>query len=210
MVMDMKHKKFFAITVCSLLLFTVYFYRDPDRPITKGNNIILSPADGTIEYINFYKSGNPEVFKDGNCYVVNVSKYFPNGCYVIGIFMSPLDVHVNRAPIGGDVVYIKHINGAFYPAFLSGVQKINERNIVIIKNGSEYVGVVQIAGFVARRCWLKIHEGEHVDMGERIGMIKLGSQTALIIPSDYNLKVKVGEKLYAGESIVAIKKGENN
>ena len=204
-----KYKKFFAVAVCSLLLFTVYFYRDPDRDITKGNNIILSPADGTIEYIKFYKNGEAEVFKDGNCYVLNVSKYFPNGCYVIGIFMSPFDVHVNRAPISGEVVYIKHIDGSFYPAFLEGVEKINERNIVIIKNDSEYVGVVQIAGFVARRCWLSIKEGDYIEIGERIGKIKLGSQTAVIIPSNYNITVKVGEKVYAGQTIIAVKNTAN-
>ncbi|MEO2118073.1 MAG: archaetidylserine decarboxylase [Methanocaldococcus sp.] len=204
-----KYKKFFAIAICSLLLFTVYFYRDPDRDITKGNNIILSPADGTVEYIKFYKNGNPEVFKDGNCYVINVSRYFPNGCYVIGIFMSPLDVHVNRAPISGEVVYVKHIEGSFYPAFLSDVEKTNERNIVIIKNGSEYIGVVQIAGFVARRCWLSIKEGDYIEMGQRIGKIKLGSQTAVIIPASYNITVKVGEKVYAGQTIIAIKRTDN-
>ena len=204
-----KYKKFFAVAVCSLLLFTVYFYRDPDREITKGDNIILSPADGTVEYIKFYENGNPEVFKDGNCYVLNVSRYFPNGCYIIGIFMSPLDVHVNRAPISGEVVYIKHIDGSFYPAFLDGVEKINERNIVIIKNGSEYIGVVQIAGFVARRCWLNIKEGDYVEIGQRIGKIKLGSQTAVIIPANYNITVKVGEKVYAGQTIIAVKRTAN-
>jgi phosphatidylserine decarboxylase len=204
-----KYKKFFAVAVCSLLLFTVYFYRDPDREITKGDNIILSPADGTVEYIKFYENGNPEVFKDGNCYVINVSRYFPNGCYIIGIFMSPLDVHVNRAPISGEVVYIKHIDGSFYPAFLDGVEKINERNIVIIKNGSEYIGAVQIAGFVARRCWLNIKEGDYVEIGQRIGKIKLGSQTAVIIPANYNITVKVGEKVYAGQTIIAVKKTAN-
>ena len=204
-----KYKKFFAVAVCSLLLFTVYFYRDPDREITKGDNIILSPADGTVEYIKFYENGNPEIFKDGNYYVLNVSRYFPNGCYIIGIFMSPLDVHVNRAPISGEVVYIKHIDGSFYPAFLKDVEKINERNIVIIKNGSEYIGVVQIAGFVARRCWLSIKEGDYVEMGQRIGKIKLGSQTAVIIPANYNITVKVGEKVYAGQTIIAVKKTAN-
>ncbi|AIJ05928.1 phosphatidylserine decarboxylase related protein [Methanocaldococcus bathoardescens] len=204
-----KYKKFFAIAVCSLLLFTVYFYRDPDRDITKGNNIILSPADGTVEYIKFYKNGEAEVFKDGNYYVLNVSKYFPNGCYVIGIFMSPLDVHVNRAPISGKVVYTKHIDGSFYPAFLKDVEKINERNVVIIKNGSDYIGVAQIAGFVARRCVLNIKEGDYVEMGERIGKIKLGSQTAVIIPSNYNITIKVGEKVYAGQTIVAVKNTAN-
>ena len=204
-----KYKKFFAVAVCSLLLFTVYFYRDPDREITKGDNIILSPADGTVEYIKFYENGNPEVFKDGNCYVINVSRYFPNGCYIVGIFMSPLDVHVNRAPISGEVVYIKHIDGSFYPAFLDGVEKINERNIVIIKNGSEYIGVVQIAGFVARRCWLSIKEGDYVEIGQRIGKIKLGSQTAVIIPANYNITVKVGEKVYAGQTIIAVKRTAN-
>ncbi|XRP96275.1 archaetidylserine decarboxylase [Methanocaldococcus sp. 16A] len=204
-----KYKKFFAIAVCSLLLFTVYFYRDPDREITKGNNIILSPADGTVEYIKFYKNGKAEVFKDGNCYVLNVSKYFPNGCYVVGIFMSPFDVHVNRAPISGKVIYIKHIDGSFYPAFLKDVEKINERNIAIIKNGSDYIGVVQIAGFVARRCWLSIKEGDYVEIGQRIGKIKLGSQTAVIIPSNYNITVKVGEKVYGGQTIIAVKNTAN-
>ncbi|XRO76372.1 archaetidylserine decarboxylase [Methanocaldococcus sp. 10A] len=204
-----KYKKFFAIAVCSLLLFTVYFYRDPDREITKGNNIILSPADGTVEYIKFYKNGEAEVFKDGNCYVLNVSKYFPNGCYVVGIFMSPFDVHVNRAPISGKVVYIKHIDGSFYPAFFNNVEKINERNIVIIKNGSDYIGVVQIAGFIARRCWLSINEGDYIEMGERIGKIKLGSQTAVIIPTNYNITVKVGEKVYGGQTIIAVKNTVN-
>ena len=204
-----KYKKFFAVAVCSLLLFTVYFYRDPDREITKGEGIVISPADGTVEYIKFYENGNPEVFKDGNCYVLNVSRYFPNGCYIIGIFMSPLDVHVNRAPISGEVVYIKHIDGSFYPAFLDGVEKINERNIVIIKNGSEYIGVVQIAGFVARRCWLNIKEGDYVEIGQRIGRIKLGSQTAVITPANYNITVKVGEKVYAGQTIIAVKKTAN-
>ncbi len=204
-----KYKKFFAIAVCSLLLFTVYFYRDPDRDITKGSGIILSPADGTVSYIKFYKDKNPEVFKDGNKYIINVSKYFPNGCYVIGIFMSPLDVHVNRAPISGEVVYVKHIDGSFYPAFLSDVEKTNERNIVIIKNGSEYVGIVQIAGFVARRCVLNVKEGDYIEMGERIGKIKLGSQTAVIIPANYNITVKVGEKVYAGQTVIAVKRANN-
>ena len=123
--------------------------------------------------------------------------------------MSPLDVHVNRAPISGEVVYIKHIDGSFYPAFLKDVEKINERNIVIIKNGSEYIGVVQIAGFVARRCWLSIKEGDYVEMGQRIGKIKLGSQTAVIIPANYNITVKVGEKVYAGQTIIAVKRTDN-
>ncbi|WP_157200686.1 archaetidylserine decarboxylase [Methanocaldococcus fervens] len=200
-----KYKKFFAVTVCSLLLFTVYFYRDPDRDVIKEDNIILSPADGTVEYIKFYENGEAEVFKDGNSYILNVSKYFPYGCYVVGIFMSPLDVHVNRAPISGEVVYIEHVDGGYYPAFLKDVEKVNERNIVIIKNGSDYVGVVQIAGFVARRCSLNLKEGDYVEMGQRIGKIKLGSQTAVIIPSNYNVTVKEGERVYAGQTIIAVR-----
>ncbi len=205
----MKYKKFFAIAICSLLLFTIYFNRDPYREITKGNNIIISPADGTVEYIKYYRDGYAEVFKDGNCYVLNVSKYFPKGCYVVGIFMSPLDVHVNRAPISGKVVYIRHIDGSFYPAFLNGVEKVNERNIIIIKNGSNYIGVAQISGFIARRCVLNIKEGDYVYAGEEIGRIKLGSQTAVIIPTDYSIKVKVGERVYAGQTIIAVKNTNN-
>ncbi|EHP85412.1 archaetidylserine decarboxylase [Methanotorris formicicus] len=198
-----KYHKFIAVGVCSLLLFTVYFYRDPDRVVPNEKGIIVSPADGTILYIKSYNSV-PEVYKDGNSYILkDIQKYYPNGSYVIGIFMSPFDVHVNRAPISGKVVYIKHFNGALYPAFYEGVITKNERNIIIIKNNNTYIGVVQIAGTVARRTVCDIKEGDYVKIGERIGMIKLGSQTALIIPKTYNITVKKGDRVYAGESIIA-------
>jgi phosphatidylserine decarboxylase len=200
------YQKLFAIGVCSILLFTVYFYRDPDRAIPNGNNLCLSPADGTILYIEEYNSV-PEVYKDGNKYILeNISNYYKNGSYVVGIFMSPFDVHVNRAPIGGEVIYVKHMDGGFYPAFMGDLSKKNERNVIIIKNGTDYVGIVQIAGIVARRTVCDVDEGDIVNIGQRIGSIKLGSQTAIILPKDkYVLKVKKNDKVYAGESIIAEK-----
>ncbi len=200
------YQKLFAVGLCSVLLFTVYFYRDPNRNIPSGNNLCLSPADGTILYIKEY-TGVPEVYKDGNKYILkNISNYYKNGSYVVGIFMSPFDVHVNRAPVGGKVVYIKHFDGGFYPAFMGDLSKKNERNIIIIKNGTNYVGVIQIAGIVARRTVCNLNVGDTVKMGQRIGSIRLGSQTALILPKgEYTLKVKKNEQVYAGESIVAIR-----
>lgn len=200
------YQKIFAVGICSILLFTVYFYRDPDRNIPNGDNLCLSPADGTILYIKEYNS-IPEVYKDGNKYILdNISKYYANGSYVIGIFMSPFDVHVNRAPVGGEIVYVKHVDGGFYPAFMGDLSKKNERNIIIIKNGTDYVGVVQIAGILARRTVCNVEEGDVVNMGQRIGKIKLGSQTALILPKGkYTLKIKKNDKVYAGESIIAVK-----
>ena len=200
------YQKLFAVGICSVLLFTVYFYRDPDRTIPNGNNLCVSPADGNILYIEEY-NGLPEVYKDGNNYILKgIDKYYKNGSYVIGIFMSPFDVHVNRAPVGGEVVYTKHIDGGFYPAFMGDLSKKNERNIIIIKNGSDYIGVVQVAGILARRTVCNVNDGDYVAMGQRIGLIKLGSQTAVILPKDkYVLKVKKNDKVYAGETIIAEK-----
>ncbi|WP_423793273.1 archaetidylserine decarboxylase [Methanocaldococcus indicus] len=198
-------KKLFAFSVVVLMLFTAYFYRVPDIDIPNVNDsVVLSPADGTVEYITFSK--DIEVFKDGNSYKLNISKYFPEGAYVIGIFMSPLDVHVNRAPVSGKVVYMKHIDGSFYPAFFNNVEKNNERNIMIIKaNNGDYIGVVQIAGVVAKRCVYYVHVNDTVEVGELIGKIKLGSQTALILPKNYKILVKVGEHVKGGKTIIAIR-----
>ncbi|WP_394296278.1 phosphatidylserine decarboxylase [Methanothermococcus thermolithotrophicus] len=199
------YQKFLAVGICSILLFTVYFYRDPERtPPLNERGICISPADGTVLYIKEY-DGFPEVYKDGNKYVLkDIENYYRNGSYVIGIFMSPFDVHVNRAPIGGEVVYVKHFDGGYYPAFGSGVEGKNERNVIIIKNGTDYVGVVQIAGMVARRTVSNVNEGDYVTIGQRIGIIKLGSQAAVILPKDkYEVLVKKDDKVYAGETIIA-------
>jgi len=198
------YQKILVVGVCSLLIFTVYFYRDPDRAIPSNSNICVSPSDGTVLYINNYDEF-PKIYKDGNSYILkNIAKYYSNGSYVVGTFMSPFDVHVIRAPVGGTVVYKKHVEGGFYPAFMENLSKKNEYNILIIKNGSDYIGVVQIAGVLARRTTYYVDVGDNITMGQRIGMIKLGSQTALILPKDkYILTVKEGDRVYGGQSIIA-------
>ncbi|ABR55935.1 phosphatidylserine decarboxylase related protein [Methanococcus aeolicus Nankai-3] len=200
-----KYQAFFAIGICSMLLFTGYFYRDPDRTMPIQDNICISPADGKVMYIYEY-NGSPILFKDGNKYVLNnISKYYPNGCVVVGIFMSPFDVHYNRAPMNGTVILNHHVDGGFYPAYDEINSKKNERNIIIIKNKyGENIGVVQIAGIAARRVVSYVNEGDTVEIGQKIGQIKLGSQTAIILPKDkYNITVKMDEQTYAGETIIA-------
>lgn len=200
-----KYQIFFAVGICSILLFTGYFYRDPDRTTPVQDNICIAPADGKVLYIYEYND-SPILFKDGNKYVLsNASKYYPNGCVVVGIFMSPFDVHYNRAPMNGTVILVQHVDGGFYPAYDEINSKKNERNIIIIKNKyGENIGVVQIAGIAARRVVSYINEGNTLKMGQKIGQIKLGSQTAIILPKDkYNITVKLGEQTYAGETIIA-------
>ncbi len=197
-------KKLFTFSIIGLIIFTAFFYRDPPRETPYISNVIISPSDGTVKYIKFSK--DIEVFKDGNTYKLNLTKYFPNGAYIVGIFMSPFDVHVNWAPVSGKVVYINHIDGNFYPAFFTNVEKTNERNIMIIKTkNNEYIGVVQIAGVVAKRCVFYVNVGDSVKVGEKIGKIKLGSQTAVIIPPDYKIVVNVGDYVKGAETVIAVK-----
>lgn len=200
-----------------------YFFRDPEREIPGGNNIV-SPADGTIVYVKEIKNGEiPISVKKGKeIRLEEMSKIHDNRFnegYIIGIFMSPLSVHVNRAPISGKVEQIsyfhsKNINmGRMFlntifrkKPFYVGCDHIlqNERNTIII-NGEFPVAVVQIADVVVHKilCWVK--EGQTITKGERIGLIRMGSQVDIILPAEKGIKIVVreGEYVYAGETILA-------
>lgn len=188
--------------VMLLAFFLLNFYRDPERKIPGGSNIV-SPADGRVISI-ISTSGSPIKIKKGIFGKIKaLASDVGKECYAISIFMSPLDVHVNRAPIEGTVKSVKHTKGKFFRAYDLEKSLQNEKNEITIQNKKIKVKVIQIAGFLARRiiCHAKI--GQKVNKGQRIGMIALGSQATLIMPKKVVLKINLNDKVKAGETIIA-------
>ena len=188
-----------------IIVFLLNFYRDPKRKIPKGNNIV-SPADGKIINILKIKSDKTTINKGFLGKIETLTKDIAKECYVISIFMSPFDVHVNRAPISGQVSSIKHEKGKYFVAFNLEKSLMNEKNEIIIEN--QRIGkikVIQIAGFLARRIICTINKNGKVNKGQRIGKIVLGSQVTLILPSKKinKLKITKKQKVIGGNTIIA-------
>jgi|SRR3989338_2570143 len=190
------------IAVFLLILFLMNFYRDPKRKIPKGNNIV-APADGKIISIIDTSKSNIKIKKGILGKIKTLTKDVAKECYAISIFMSPFDVHINRAPIAGTITSIKHTRGKFFEAYNLEKSLLNEKNEIIIQNKRMGVKIIQIAGFLARRIKCYAKQNQKVNKGEKIGMIALGSQTTLIIPKGVDLKIKVNNKVKAGETIIA-------
>jgi len=177
----------FSIPALLLLLLSGwvgFFFRDPRRTIPTEAKAIVSPADGKV--IKIASLTTPEGQKK----------------VLVSIFLSLLDVHINRSPIKGKIVKIYHQPGRFYPAFKEDASKANERNIVVISNQQTSITLHQIAGIVARRVVLWKKEGDSLHQGERIGMIKFGSRVDLWLPSEVKIVVQSGQKVKGGSSII--------
>ncbi len=181
-------KILFVIIGFVILIFTIYFFRDPDRKIPNDPDSIIAPADGKIILIH-------EVFEPD---------YLKKDAIMISIFMSPLNVHVNRYPMNGKIGYFKHIKGKHIVAFADKSSELNERTLIGIEDGNRKILFKQIAGVLARRIVADIKVGSYVKAGERFGMIKFGSRVDLFIPKDNSsVIIKLGEKTYAGETVIA-------
>ncbi|MCX6170684.1 MAG: phosphatidylserine decarboxylase family protein [Ignavibacteriales bacterium] len=170
----------------AFLLFSLNFFRDPERTPPNKKNVVLSPADGKIVIVK-------DVFE---------GEYIKGKATQISIFMSPLNVHVNRIPIDGKIDYLKYVAGEYLVAFHEKADKRNERTEIGILSSHGKVFFTQVAGFIARRivCDLKI--GDSVKMGNRFGMIKFGSRSDVVVPANWKLKVKLGDEVTAGETIL--------
>jgi len=178
--------KILVLIIWLLILFSFYFFRDPDRVIPPGDNLIISPADGKIIVVE--KASEPEFLK------TDVQK--------VSIFMSALDVHVNRIPIDGQVGYFNYKRGAYHPAYTDDASFSNEQTSISIENENVKILMRQIAGIFARRIVCKIREGTKVIRGERFGMIKFGSRLDLFLPLNVQVKVRLNQKVKAGETII--------
>ena len=181
---------FYLLMAASLILagLVIYFFRVPDREIELNENHVLAPADGKVVVIK-------EVFE---------KEYFKNNRMQVSIFMSPLNVHQNRAPIGGEISYLKHFRGAFYPAYVEKSSELNERcsTVFKLKNGTEILSR-QIAGTVARRICTYVNPGDKIEQGDEYGFIRFGSRVDLFLPLDAKVAVKLDEKPVGGKTIIA-------
>ena len=169
-----------------LLIFTLYFFRDPERVTPSKDNIVISPADGTVLFVK-------EVFDD---------RFIKDKAWQISIFMSPLNVHVNRIPINGRVEYLKYIHGEYLIASHDKASEKNERAEFGITSSLGKVFFTQVAGYVARRIVYEIKPGDEVKMGESFGMIRFGSRVDVVVPKQWQVKVKKGDNVTAGETIL--------
>ena len=162
-----------------LTAFMAYFFRDPQRTVPGEENIVVAAADGRVTRVETRAEGQ-----------------------FVSVFLSPLDVHINRAPIAGRITKIDYIRGKKNPATSDEASLVNERNALTIEGERMTVVCTQIAGIVARRivCWSK--PGDELALGEKFGLIKFSSRTDLLMPSDVEVLVKVGDRVTGGETII--------
>jgi len=175
-----------ALVTFLFLLFTLYFFRDPERTSPKLDNVVVSPADGKVLLIKKVLS----------------NKYVNGEAWQVSVFMSPLNVHVNRIPIDGKVELVNYVKGEYLVAFHDKADERNERSEIGILSKFGKVFFTQVAGFVARRIVYELSEGDSVQMGKRFGMIKFGSRVDIVVSTDWDLKVKENDIVRSGESII--------
>lgn len=179
-------RAFFIIIPVAFLVFSLNFFRDPERTPPNRDNVVVSPADGRVLFVK-------EVMED---------KFIRGRAKQISVFMSPLNVHVNRIPVDGKVEFLEYHKGKFIKAFEDKASEINERTEIGITGKYGKVFFTQVAGFVARRIVCELNPGENVKMGERFGMIKFGSRVDVIVPYNWIEKVSKDDIVKAGETIL--------
>ncbi len=191
------------------LIILTRFYRDPERTPTVTEGVILSPADGTVVYVNKVEKGTALVSTKGQRKFrldeITSTDLLQNTTYLVGIDMNILNVHVNRAPIAGKIAFQKRTIGKFISLRREESDILNERITTIIDNGTFSIGVVQIASRLVRSVVSYIKVGDELKIGQRIGAIVFGSQVDLAIPELDNLIIvtKAGDEVKAGITIIA-------
>ena len=175
-----------------LTLFTLWFFRNPERKTPKNSNYIISSADGKVCLID-------------NAIPPQEVQFGTNQMLRICVFMNVLNVHINRSPIEGKIDKVIYKKGSFFNASLDKASEKNERSSMIISNtnGTQLV-VVQIAGLIARRILSFVSDNQYLYQGERYGLIRFGSRVDIYMPLNSSINCKVGDKVIAGESVLAI------
>ena len=170
-----------AVTLCFLA-----FFRDPDRiaPVVPG--AVLAPADGRVMR------------------VVEIDDPWVGRAVRVSIFLSPLDVHVNRSPVAALVEGVQHAAGRFLAAYRDEASELNERCTLALQGEAARVGVRQIAGVLARRIVCRARQGDTLQAGERYGLIRFGSRTDLVVPQGTKIRVRVGDRVRGGETIMGV------
>lgn len=176
----------FAATL-GLLLFLVSFFRIPKRDLTKQENAIIAPADGKVVVIE----------------EVQADEYFTDRRIQVSIFMSPLNVHVNRNPVSGEVAYSEYHKGKYLVAWHPKSSKENERHTVVYRKDGKELLIKQIAGALAKRICNYLQAGQKVEQAAEMGFIKFGSRVDILLPLDAKVLVKIGDKPQGGVTVVA-------
>ena len=179
-----------AVPLIILTMFFVFFFRDPDRQIptdAKNGNLVVSPADGRIMHAGPVEENNG-----------------PNGQWKqVSIFLSPLDVHINRTPIGGRILDVQYRAGRFLPAYRRDAATENERTEIRIDHNGQIVVCRQVVGLLARRVVCRLSKGMEVTTGERLGVMKFGSRMDVFVPHNAHLEVSAGQNVRGGETVIA-------
>lgn len=194
-----------AFLLAVFLFWRVVFLRNPSRTAPGGNNIV-SPADGKVLDVIPFTKNSVTLFK-GNHRLLGIIKTIthdiaPDG-YIVSIFMSPLNVHYNRAPVAGKILSVVQTPGKFLPVNTVQAGLVNEKSEIIIENAHGRFKMIQIAGFLAKRIETYVKPGDVVKKGELVGLINLGSQVTMIIPKSVSVQVNKGDHVTAGETILA-------
>jgi phosphatidylserine decarboxylase len=179
-----------SLTAIPVLLaaFFLWFFRDPERKIPEGEGLIVSPGDGKVEEAEWIETTSGSRFR-------------------LSIFLSVVDVHVNRTPIGGTVTLSEYREGGFLNAMNPESAILNEQTLITIDDGTHSVSFKQIAGLLARRIVCNLKPGDVVKRGQRMGLIKFGSRVDVLMPADVELKVRKGDRVVGGVSILGVLPG---
>lgn len=179
-----------AVTLLVVLFFVLNFFRDPERVVPQDPGAAVSPADGKVVKIETMRDPLTGEERTAIC-----------------VFMNVFNVHVNRMPVAGRIDRIAYFGGKFFNASLDKASTDNERNAVLVEDADGRTWtMVQIAGLIARRitCWAEV--GDDLARGQRFGLIKFGSRVDLYLPAEYKPVILIGEKVFAGQTILARKK----
>jgi phosphatidylserine decarboxylase len=175
-----------AAVLAVVALAFLGFFRDPDRTAPDLPGAVLAPADGRVMVIT--EAVDPWV----------------GPAVRMSIFLSPLDVHVNRAPMAAVVRDVEYVSGRFLAAYRDEASEVNERCTLLLEGDQGRVAVRQIAGVLARRIVCRVERGDKLEAGQRFGMIRFGSRTDLIVPRGTDVRVAVGDRVRGGETIMAV------
>ena len=206
-----------------ITLFIAYFFRNPNRVTPETDNVVVSPADGVVVQITkeqllpeeiepsklIREFSNTEQKEDDTDSTKTTNHQDEQTYTKISIFLSVLDVHINRIPVSGHVLDTRYVPGKFFNASLDKASKYNERQYVLVKsNNGHKVAFTQIAGLIARRIVCHVKRDDLVEVGQELGLIKFGSRMDIYIPSQFDTLVQEGQTMIGGETILAVLESE--
>jgi phosphatidylserine decarboxylase len=177
-----------AVPLFVLAGFFLFFFRDPERTVTAGDDVVLSPADGRVLVAGpAHADATP-----------------PGDWLQISIFLSPVDVHVNRVPVSGRVTRVRYTPGRYLPAYRDNAGSVNERSEIWIDHRGRAIVARQIVGVLARRVVCRVQAGADVQAGDRYGIMKFGSRMDVFLPTSAEIRVRVGAAVRGGETVIAV------